>query len=170
MNYLNNYTKDVDYYFHTYNNELLDKNEIIQIIKPKKYIIEENIVDINTKSQIEIGKSMCNSVLQVIKLFYENKTEEYDYIILTRIDLFCLKNIDLLLLDKKKINIPYIFYKYNRLHGDDNLIITNSENLKIYYDKLNKSKNLNFGNLHWIYNYIDVNLICDIGKLSKTEK
>jgi hypothetical protein len=110
MNYFNNYTSDVDYYFHTYNNPLLDKDEIIQIIKPKKYIIEENVVDINTKSQSQIGKSMCNSVLKVINLFYENNTEEYDYIILTRIDLFCLNKINLLLLDNTKINIPYIFF------------------------------------------------------------
>ena len=166
----NNKDFDFDIFFHTYNSELLDKNELLQDLEPKDYIITESPIDDKyCKAQSKIGKNIFYSVESVINLYLNYCKENnvaYDGVVMCRFDFYPDEDINFNIINFEKINIYKIFYHKNKIHTRDNLLYTNNEGLEIYKNAMNKrnpfSGKHNVGNLHWVCGFIDKNLLEDL--------
>lgn len=119
-----------DIYFHTYEDyEFLDLKELINVFKPKKFITTNSKeLDSYEKNEYYSTKSMCNSIKNVINLL--DNTINYDFIIITRFDIFLNYKINYNLFNK---NYFYSSFCTNRKVQDDNLFIFHN---KLYINKI----------------------------------
>ncbi len=61
-------------------------------------------------------------------------------------------------------NVFGVFYKYNKIYSDDNILITSPENLQEYLKILVKHENTVMGNLHWVIQHLDNNRIINLSE------
>ncbi len=156
---------EVDIFLQTFESEILDKEDLLNKYKPVDYKIIKNICDPNEKTQSEIGKNIYQAVKCVIETFFNycnKKNTTYDMVIIMRYDIIINKNIDINILDPNKYNLHGIFYKYNRIYSDDNILVTSQELLKKYYNALLKIENTKIGNLHFMVQYLEKELLFDL--------
>ena len=140
------------------------KKQLVELYKPKKYIIEQQIdfqneydsyVDENAISKKWSTKTCTPTVLQNkfscwysikkavhLKKEYEEEHQfKYDFVIVTRYDIYLAEPFDMYTLNHDHFYVAHIV---TRTEGDvyeDNLIISNSENIDIYayiYDDMHK--------------------------------
>ena len=113
----------------------LDK-DIVELYKPKKYIIEpQKFLQIKNKKDIDCmsGLSMYYSIMKANDLVREYEIENnfrYDFVIKMRYDMYCDKPLILSKYHNNLINNPHILHKERiPFHIDDRIWFSNSENM-----------------------------------------
>lgn len=139
--------KDCDIYFHTWDSK--KKKNIIDILKPKKFIFENSTI---FKNKIESKlNDICNNINEDISNFIPNNQylfsfysrfyslyksvslitniNIYDMIIISRFDLYLLKKLDILKYNKKNILYVNKFYGEEYLTGDNIVCLDGIQNI-----------------------------------------
>lgn len=152
FDYFKKHGYEIDVFFSTYKSDKQDK--LIEIYKPKKYIIHTKIIQDRHISRNFNFRTCLNLVLK-----YQKEREiKYDNIIITRFDLKIKIPLDKTNLQLDKFNI--VSNLENKKLIDDNFYIITGYNLArlarlSYYDKsfhyMKKKFQKNF-NLNYIYN------------------
>jgi hypothetical protein len=149
----NNY----EIFFHTYNSKELNKNEMINILKPKKFSFSDPIYDINTQNIFEKTKGLINSFKLAIdnyKEYIKETNSNYDYIIITRFDLFFKIKFSDLPLDKSKFMVSLLCKDTSLC--DDNFFVMNHNDLLMFREILEIYDKENNFMLHNIYSYLKI--------------
>ena len=169
---------NIDVFIHSWS--VTQKNKLLTIYKPKKYKIEQQkdfkkYSYLHSKSEEkilnkhynmswgEIQYSSTYSMKESVNLKKEYEKEhnfEYDFVMLTRIDLLWLVNLDFKTLNPNnfyvpiwgKNNINTIKSNYKSILG--NWYISNSNNINkfsLLYDNLDKYLNKKWVSMHFIF-------------------
>lgn len=144
---------ELDFFIHSWNLEL--ENLFIDLFKPKKIILENQIkfgvplyVENTDRVQNHYSRWYSNYIVNYIRSNYEFENDfKYDLVLTTRFDIFWLKNIGFKKLDASKIYIAKTYKKYtNRFYGlddggldpyneqesTDHMFCSNSENSNLF--------------------------------------
>ena len=152
---------DCDVFFHTFESELLDQDEMVSLLKPKEWVVTPTIYSNRVKKAAFKGEQIKFSVTKAIEQYLDHVREtgeRYDLVIVTRFDLEFVRKIDFGKLDPNKLYLTH-FKDGQGLVGDDNLIIGGHRVIREYYRTVKMIKKC--GNLHNVYGTLrDVEFEC----------
>jgi hypothetical protein len=148
-------SENADIFLHGWDDNEDDTKKLIDLVKPKKYIVEKQIVfnhpynHLNfipsgawdTKRHIDNNYSRFYSLKQSVSLV----DETYDLIMISRFDTVYYEPIDFTMLDPKNFYVTHWNLNHEGWGFNDGWFISGNENMKKYcdlYDNLDKYFNI----------------------------
>lgn len=149
--------KNIDVFFHTYNDDQLMKPKIISDYSPRNFKITPPYLETNRESNLfKKTNSRFFSILKSLECFEKNK-EEYDLVICTRFDLHFEEDVSKLVkenFDKSKFLLGFRTESFPRTgHVDDNLFVFEPGKLEQFKKIIKEMKQNNVKGLHDFSNF-----------------
>tara|TARA_B110000208_G_scaffold189178_1_gene250203 strand:- start:230 stop:1129 length:900 start_codon:yes stop_codon:yes gene_type:complete len=155
---------DVDIFFITYNTE--KTADIINDYKPKDYILIEDtdewysnnsIVKYSASTLSQYFSSTQKAILKKVESYEKKNNFSYNQILITRFDLFFIKDITSYILDFDKFNLVCYSEGYWHHSTYDNFYLFNRKYLNSYYESLDEIFSNGLSS-HYLYNMLYIKI------------